>query len=486
MAVKEASHKINWSLLLFAILAIGGGALVSLLVASIPSSSLLLLIVGGSLAAIAMFVKKELGLLVLVFAVYTRLSDVMIKYHGAPSSLQPLIGLLLFIILLRWAMYHEHPRGWERPMFLVTVYGLVGLASLLYAADYTRAQIAYVEYLKDALIVVIVAILLQRAVTMRRVIWTLLAAGIFLGTISVYQHLTGTFSNSYWGFGQSEIQHIVGTSHGYRIAGSVGDPNFYAQILLVLIPLALDRLWNESNRLSRLLAGWALAVCTLSVFFTFSRGGFLALILILIFMILRHPPRPMVLVITVLIAMPLLQFLPAGYTDRLRTIPNAIPGLGQQDVREEASLRGRTSSLRVGWLMFNEQPFLGVGLHNYPVHYQEYSRQVGLDPQRGEATPHNLYLEVAAETGILGLTAFGALLLVMFRGLYQARADFLRAGKPDYASMTVAFGIGLIGYLIAALFLHASYPRFFWLLFGIALAIPYVAKQELTTSGETV
>ena len=48
--------------------------------------------------------------------------------------------------------------------------------------------------------------------------------------------------------------------------------------------------------------------------------------------------------------------------------------------------------------------------------------------------------------------------------------------RMAWAMMTTAFGIGLLGYLTAALFVHAAYPRYFWLLVGIALALPQTAR----------
>jgi hypothetical protein len=41
----------------------------------------------------------------------------------------------------------------------------------------------------------------------------------------------------------------------------------------------------------------------------------------------------------------------------------------------------------------------------------------------------------------------------------------------DYANMTTGFAITLAGYLFAALFVHAAYPRYFYLLIGISFAL---------------
>lgn len=445
----------------------------------IGSPAKILVVVVGLLGVLGTIVQAEIGLLALVFMTYTRFSDVLVHYHGAPSTAKLFVALLVGAILIRWILYGQQPKGWQRPVALVTLYGLVGFSSLLYADDFARALGAVEDYIKDAIIAVIIAILMQRAVTMRRVIWALMATGIFMGTISVHQYLFDAFDNNYWGFGQAALMHIIGESNDYRISGPVGDPNFFAQILLVLVPLSLDRMWSEGRPALRLLAAWALAVSILTILFTFSRGAFLALVVVLALTFVRRPPRPIVLFLTLAITFPLLQFIPAGYTDRLRTLTEALPVIGGGDARTEVSFRGRTSELTVAWLMFMEHPIMGVGLDNYPYHYQRYSRQVGLDPRREARAPHSFYLQVAAESGLMGLTILWIILWVMLRRLGRAERDFLEAGMRNSAAMTAAFTIGVIGYLTGAVFLHAAYPRYFWLLFGIGLAIPQVAQNEL-------
>ncbi|PON15585.1 hypothetical protein C2W62_22995 [Candidatus Entotheonella serta] len=118
----------------------------------------------------------------------------------------------------------------------------------------------------------------------------------------------------------------------------------------------------------------------------------------------------------------------------------------------------------------------GVGLNNYPVHYRRYAQRIGLDLRHEDRSAHNLYLQIAAETGLLGLSSFGLLLWVMFRGLRQTYLLFSQAGKTHEAEMVMSFFIAVVGYLIAAVFLHSAYPRYFWFLFGIALAIDHIGK----------
>ncbi len=473
-----ASSTKPWLDIVFGILAVIGGGAVVVVVLGTPDNLRLLAIVLGLFAMFATVTRPERGLIALAFIVYTRFSDIATRYHNAPSVFLPFVLLLLSAIFVRWFLYKEKPTGWLRPTALLAMYGLVGYLSLLYAENFDRAQKTLYFFFRDSLAAVIVIILLQQAVTLRRVIWALLAAGIFMGTITVYQQLTGTFSNNYAGFAQAGINYIAGDTNDYRVAGPFANPNAYAQVLNVLIPLALDRLWNERTRPLRLFAAWALTVCVLSILFTFSRGGFLTLAFVFILMLIRRPPRLSVLLVTVAIAAPLFQFLPANYTDRVLTLTDLLPG-SENNPTEDGSFRGRTSENAVAWLIFMDQPILGVGLDNYPEKYLEYSSLLGIDPRREARAPSSLYLEILAEEGLLGLGVFLAILVFMFHGLQRAKENFTIAGMNDYASMAVAFTIAMLGYLFAALFKNSAYFNFFWMLTGIAMAVSRVAENEV-------
>ncbi len=301
-----------------------------------------------------------------------------------------------------------------------------------------------------------------------------------MGTVSLHQQITGSFHHEYWGFGQAEIGHITGKSSDYRLTGPIGDPNFYAQILLVLIPLALDRLRYASTAFGRIAAAYALFVCSWTFIFTFSRGGLVALAIALGIMLIRRPPRPIILAVSLLVMLLVLPWVPAEYTARITTIFDAASSLVDEGETDTA-MRGRLSENLVGLQIFMDHPLLGVGLNNYPVHYRRYAQHIGLDLRHEDRSAHNLYLQIAAETGLLGLSMFGLLLGVMFHGLRQTYLKLTQMGKTNDAEMVMSFLIAVVGYLMAAVFLHSAYPRYFWLLFGIALATAHIGKTEQMT-----
>ena len=439
--------------------------------------------IAGALAmvfAVITVTNLDFGLLALVFMAYTRFSDVLVSFHNLPSIFKPFIALLIVAILLKWIIERQISAGWGRSAILVGAYGLVVFSSLLYASDFAFALGAALNFLKDGIIAVVLVILIHDGKTFLGVVWVLLAAGIFVGTISTYQGLSGDYNNDFGGFGQVGYQNIIGETDGNRLSGPVGDPNFYAQAMLVLIPLALNRFLKEKRWLLKGMAGWAFLVITLAVVFSYSRGAAVAAAVMLLFSMLHSPPRLSDVLIGVLLIILIATFIPNPYMERLGTLTDVFGG--RSGVLNDVSYRGRASETIAAWLMFIDHPIFGVGVENYPVFYQSYSRKLGLDPRLEQRQAHNLYLQVAAETGLAGILVFGWLLIVMMRGMLAAWRKLKDAGEFLTADLILSFATGVVGYLAAAMFIHGAYPRYLWLLAGISLAIPKVADRVLENS----
>ncbi|HEX8683208.1 MAG TPA: O-antigen ligase family protein [Ardenticatenaceae bacterium] len=464
--------------LIFGTLALVGGVGAAMLSVSGFSPLKLVILIAGLAVLGFSLARLEWGLALLIFLAYTRSSDVAVHFHGAPSILQPFLLMLLVGVFFRWHSHGERPSGWSQPLILLALYGLVRFASLLYAADFMLAQNALIDYIKDAIIAVIIVMLLQRVGALHKTVWAMLVAGAFMCTITVIQYITGTFYNNYFGFADASVQHLIGNTGGYRIAGPIGDPNFFGQIIVPLVPIALERALHTRSIPLRLLAFYTLTVCVLTIVFTFSRGTFVAMAAALGLYMLYRGIRVREVALALLLMIPVFQFLPAEYTARILTMTEILPW-NETDPKAEVSFRGRTSEALVAAAMFSDRPLLGVGLHNYPIYYQDYSQRLGLDPRREQRAPHSLFLEIASETGLLGVITFGLLMWGMFHRIWTARQLFFQANLKDDGSMVVALGVGIVGYLIAAIFLHGAFPRYLYLLFGIAMATPQIARHEV-------
>jgi O-antigen ligase len=431
----------------------------------------------GLLLVLGTLTNPDLGLMMFIMVIYINLSSVLISYYGFPSIAKPLVVLMGVLIIIRGALFRDEFHGWALPAILLGLYSFLGSVSLAYASDFTLALNTLIDYLKDAVIAIIIIMLIQRPSSLYRAVWALLITGIFMGTLSVYQQLTGNFGNDFYGFAQ------VGTSSttGTRLAGPIGDPNFYAQIMVLLIPMAIDRVWNEKKPLLKALAGWAFFVITLTVIFTYSRGAFLAMVAALVFMAIKRPPRLPAALLGLAAALLIFQFVPANYRERISTLLDFLPMNGNGGY-VDPSVQGRTSENIVAWNMFLDNPITGVGLGNYNAYYEEYSRKLGIDPRREGRSAHNLYLEIAAERGIFGFFLFIAIVTLTLAQAFKAEKAFKELGNKSMADLSALLGISILTYLITAIFLHDAFPRFFWLIVGLAWAAPQCADYSMRIS----
>ncbi len=468
----------------FFILAIGAGIVASLVGRELGWLSLFAL--PGLIAGVAILMQPDFGVAAFAVVIYIQLNRALSLYHpGFPyylSPAYPLLGALVFLIIWRMFIYGDRAEGWKRTSFVFVLVAF-WLFSAVTAGDPTQGIIKFQKYAENSLFAFVIVFFIQRPTSLRRVIWSLLAAGIFTAGLTVFQNLTSTFSSNYAGFAQWEHSSTNGTTN-HRAAGLYGNANAYAQSLIVLAPLALDRLWHERRTLFRWIAAFALTLCVLAVFFTYSRNGFVTLVFALGFLIAVRRPNIMPLAITGILALFLLQFLPSTYSARLSTLFQ-FTSSNSTSVISDQSFRGRMSENLAAWQMFRDNPLFGVGLDNFEVNYQDYSRKIGLDPRRTARAPASFYLELLSEQGLIGTTVFISFLVMIFRSLWRARNIFALLGMDDEAHLTLAFFAGLLGYMFFYISKSGSYSNAFWILLGIALSFEQVAVNIRNAKRET-
>ena len=451
----------------------------------------MILLFGGVIAALglwAVFKRPEAGLLMLVVLLYTNASEVGVRRYDLPSLLQLLSLATAAGVAIRLLPRHEGPgkRLVLDPLLVpIGLYGIVMFVSSLGAVNLDLADEKVAGLLKGLLVFLVVTNLTTSKATLQRVVWALVLSGAILGTISVYQVLTGAYDQDFGGFGRTKVAQIVGESREPRIAGSLSDANFYAQILVALVPLALYRLWDGRSLGVKLLAGYALAVCTLAAIFTYSRGGAIALALVLLLALLHKRVSVRYFLVGLLVLAPLALLVPQGFESRVGTLLELAPNSQGDNAgaeSEDSSFRHRKILMAAAGEMFTDHPLIGVGPGNYSEHFQEYADQSGMtmrsfDNFGHQQFPHNLYLEVAAETGIAGLLAFFAVIASTMISLYVAYRSFMNAQATRTANMVASLALSITAFLATSLFLHGTYIRYLWLLVAVSAAARQIGRQ---------
>lgn len=457
----------------------GGGALLAIALGIAAATSPIVLVgLLGLLAASAVigaaFAQPRWALIVFVFVLYSYAGWVVSHAVGAPELSE---GLLLVIIAaLAWRQWtHVEQVSIPAEVGALLVLGLAYMVSAVFARDLGASLGDVQDYIGYTLTVVVLVALLDRPIWLRRAVWTVVIAVAGLAIVSLLQAALGAYGSEFAGFARAKPE----GAGVFRASGPL-DPNFFGQLLVATAMLALYLGLSARARDGRLLGLAASSVCLAAGALTGSRGALVAAAAAFILILVLGPvPRRVVATAGALAVVAGLIFLPSGLKARVG-LPTSSADSQQVAVVQkgsESALRGRESENLAALQMFRDYPILGVGPQNYPLHYLDYSEQIGLDPRLEEREPHSLYLGALAETGIVGAVALLAILWLALRGAWRAR---LRLAGRD-ALLAEGIFVALVTFLVAALFLHLSYPRYLWLLVGFGLVAGNLARG---TAGE--
>ncbi len=452
--------------------ATGFTAVALLITIGYRDSKIGLLALGGllaGLAAVAIFLRPHWGAYLLIITLYTNMSSIF-SQNGLPSINKPLVAFVLVAVIAnRLARQRPFPRLRQVELLLL-LYGLVWLLSVFVAGDKSLALNQVIDFAKDFIILLSLILALETPRHWQQALWLLVLSAAALAAMSTYQVLTGNYAQTFFGFAGNSQDQVLTEVYQVRLTGPLDDPNFYGLILVTAVPLALYFFLDEKRLGLRLAALAALLLLVFALLNTYSRGDFLALVLILGLIALERKISPSLLAGVAVAALLLLPFLPDSFTDRIVSL-GALGASAETAVYQESSFRGRASEYISGLLMFADHPILGVGVNNYPPNYQKYSSRLGLDSRTEEREAHSLYIEIIAETGLLGLAAFTALIASLMSQLRRARQTLPthHAASPWPRRLT-ALQMSLIAFLLGSIFLHGAYIRYLWLLIALGAA----------------
>jgi putative inorganic carbon (HCO3(-)) transporter len=320
---------------------------------------------------------------------------------------------------------------------------------------------------------------------LRKGIWALILAGVLMGSISMYQELTGSYDNDFGGLAQvkdseidtGRVNYLGQEVKRFRLAGPVGSKNRYAQIMVVLLPLALFRIWAEQSRILKVLAALSCVPIVSGALLTFSRGAGVSIIITLLAIVFLRAIRIRYFILIGLAAYLLVILAIPDYLYRISTVTE-VANLATGDTEDVgASFLGRATVNLAALDIFLDHPILGVGPGQTNLYTYDYGNEVGYRRLEGERRAHNMYLEELADTGIFGFSTFMSIILITLYQLERMRRQLSR-NHPDIAYTVSGFLLAIIAYLATALFLHLSYVRYFWLVLALAGVVLEIYKFE--------
>jgi O-antigen ligase len=200
------------------------------------------------------------------------------------------------------------------------------------------------------------------------------------------------------------------------------------------------------------------------VFATLSRGGFLALVAMMIVLTVRllRRNRATVLALILVGGIAFVLLAPGGYGHRLFSILDPSQDVvGSATARRDLLFRSIGTALR--------RPLLGVGIGNF--------QEVSIRNQ----VSHNSYTQIAAEIGLPALVVYVLFLITVYKRL--RRIEHETVANPAcsyYYYLSIGLQASLAGYLVGSFFLSVAFEWFIYFLVGYAI---YLSRAYEANAG---
>jgi len=227
------------------------------------------------------------------------------------------------------------------------------------------------------------------------------------------------------------------------VGGMIGDNNDFALALNMALPILLYLGTEVKSRWLRLGSLALVPLTALTVLFTSSRGGFLSLCIVALFLIFHS--RRKVVVIGSVVAVALLGslFLPSTFYERMGSIVH---------YQNDNSAMGRLNAWQTSWNMARDYPVFGVGLDNFLFMFRFYA------PNPDDVhVAHNTYLQVLAEAGFIGLAIYMVLLGTAFWTLWWTRRQAQSFGMEWATGACKFLMASLAAFLVGGTFLNRAH-----------------------------
>lgn len=250
-----------------------------------------------------------------------------------------------------------------------------------------------------------------------------------------------------------------------RLVGSFGSPNSLAGIMLILIPIGLFGVIRyrcecpKAAVVAMLLT--AASLCILVC--TGSRNAYLSFAIIFIlcfYMIWRHQDWMSIKILAVFVIV-------VGLAAAI-----AAPGLVSQRLQNNVQRDGRVYLMKSAVQLIEEKPLVGIGLGNWGRVYRERFEADNPNHEIGIQSPHNIYLQVWNETGLIGFIGFLSLIGFQLGSMIRALRQFYRRqphGFPWLAGLFLPllaiFLFGLMDYD----FFSRHMMHLYWFYWGFCL-----------------
>lgn len=427
--------------------------------------ALILLVPAATLLIRYPFVAILIWLLIFPFFVETPTSAERYVYWMLHRALIPATLILVLLTqqvgLRKWKQ-SLHPGPAELAM--VTFLILVLLNIFLFSPD-TQVSIFH---LYDHIFVPfcmywLVRLTAQKEKDLKLLLWVALLTALFQGVIGLVAWFSPQILPTQW----------LGRQ-GSRTTGTLGNPAVYSSTLIFLALLLFQQATQTGSGKIRAILLSVFVLSFFGIFFTFSRGSWLAGAVVLLGLILLYPKVTLRLMFVVAVIAFIL-----GTTLLAREVSWASRRLNTENTAE-----GRIILFYTGLRMIEEKPLFGWGYGNYDSYDNQFKTAIGDIVVRTDNTSHNTYLTIMAEMGIIPFLIYIFPLVYWFVQSFKAWR-WLPQGGFWSRRLLVIFWLVIAAHIAVSSFMdmirfHEFGTTIWWMTLGFiaSMVYPHLYKKQ--------
>ena len=276
---------------------------------------------------------------------------------------------------------------------------------------------------------------------------------------AVYQRIQGVEVN------KSYVDIDVNAGMPGRVESFFDNPNAFAQVLILLLPIVLGLMLCAKRPVFKVIAAGIFAVGAGALGMTYSRASWVGMAFAMVVAVFLWKPKLIPLFAAgCILAVPLL---PSSILNRILTITNT----------SDTSTSGRIPLYQAALATIRKSPVTGAGLGTAAV--QQFIKDNNLYHAKAPFVhAHDIYLQVWIETGLLGVISLvGAMLL----SIKNAARTVRHCGDSAARTLTCAAASSLCGIMVCGLADYPwNYPRImsiFWFVFALCIAGTKLCRQ---------
>jgi len=472
---------LNFKKLYITIGAIFVGLFIAILISKFAAFAGIILLILLIVLILSFFIFRnpELGWFLIVFFLpFERVPTV--NFGGVDLKINTIIGFItlfawILALAFNWKKYKVQPNALSIPLVLF-VFAM--LLSLPHAVAFSRAiEVLFFILFTMALGVLAVNMVYSKE-TLKKTLLVLFASSFLVGIFGLFQFggdvvgLPASITLLKAGYGSA----VFGFP---RIQAFSMEPLYFANFLLIPIGIALALFFNKVDiPIKRWWLEVLLILLLINFVLTVSRGGYVGLlgtflvIGLLLFKRVFTWKNILIGVVTIsVVGYGVLFALNKGQT---RAVGEFIGHVTLQDLfsGKGESVEGRLKTFRHALNAWRESPIFGNGIGNYGPWAKHYPPTT---PVTGWDIVNNQYIELMAETGIVGLAAYAILVIVLIIRTFIA---YKYAHDPFLKAVLVGLLAALIGILIQYNFLSTLYIIHIWVTIGLLIAVQSIILKS--------